>query len=93
MFILLMAYKGVWHYRCNDGEWRVDPWFGTYGSCCKVYKTMGGAKGAKTRLINNGWQTQGTHFWITALQPSGDSQTESCADLWQRVRKESTGQR
>jgi len=85
MYILLMVYKDQWHIRCNDGKWRVDPWFGTYGSCTKLYRTIGGAKGAQTRIINNGWETASKRFWITKLQ-----EDDTCANLWQRIRKQST---
>jgi hypothetical protein len=85
MYILLMVYKGQWHTRCNDGEWRVDPWYGTYGECMKTYKTIGSAKGAQTRIINNGWETASKRFWITQLR-----EDDTCANLWQRIRKTST---
>jgi hypothetical protein len=85
MYILLVVRNGKWHYRCNDGKWRVDPWYGTYGSCLKTYKTMKGAKGAQTRILNNSVLTTSAKFWITRLQ-----ENDTCANLWQRVRQTST---
>jgi hypothetical protein len=81
MFALLVKYKGKWHFRCNDGEFRVDPWFGTYGDCMKSYKTMGSAKGAWERIKNNSIFTDSTEMWVTNVED------ESCSELWQRVRE------
>ena len=78
MFVLSMNKDGKWYTRCNDGLWRNKPWYGTYGICCKFYKSEATAKGALTR-INNGLLRAIKHSLIT------DCAEKNCADIWQEI--------
>lgn len=84
MFLILIKYNDMWHYRCNDGKFRLDPWYGTYGECMKTYSSVGSAKRAWSRIKNNSIFHNATPVWITRVD------NEPCADLWRRIRKGKT---
>jgi hypothetical protein len=83
MFILLWKHKGKWFARTNDGKWRHNPWFGNVGFAAKTYKSMGSAKSAKTRILNNSFfGSSKVEFRIVKLKDK-----ESCSELWERVNR------